>query len=188
MENKEIATSGKITSELIGGWILYSILFGIIYYLISSFINSLIPSLVLKAIVVIVLEGIFMFLIWKSSTASTFKKRTMNYSDVPTVMRNLLIFTIIICVINGIYNFYSVNKAIDTAIATNVELQLLEYNVSTLKNSKQMKKYEEEKNKAIAEAKSQLYTYLSFLEVGLTAVSLAILPLEKKQILKYVQQ
>ena len=46
-------------------------------------------------------------------------------------------------------------------------------------------KYNEEKEKAINEAKSTVYTYLAVLEIGLLAVYLGVVPLQKKAILKY---
>lgn len=186
MENKEFATTKKITQELIGGWLLWGILFGIIYSIVYNLITHSMESLILKAIIAIIMQGIIAFLIWKFSTKSTFKKRTMSYNDVPTVMRNLIIFTVIICVINGIYHFSEVNDTIDKAVNSDYKLKYTESMMSYLYNDEQIEEYNKQKEDAIAEVKSQAYTYLVIIEIGLTAVYLAVLPLEKKEILKYV--
>ena len=187
MENKEFATPKKITQELIGGWLLWGILFGIIYSFTYTLITHSMESLVLKALIAIVMQGITTFIIWKFSTKSTFKKRTISYNGVPTVMRNLIIFTIVICVINGIYNYSQVNSTIDEAVNSDFKLKYTESMMSYLYDDEQMAEYNKQKEDAIKEVKSQARTYLVILEIGLTAVYLAVLPLEKKEILKYVE-
>ena len=52
-------------------------------------------------------------------------------------------------------------------------------------NDEQIAQYEAEKEKIINEAKTKLYTYLAVLEIGLIAVYLCVVPLQKKAILKY---
>ena len=101
-------------------------------------------------------------------------------------MRNLIIFTIVICVLTGIYNITSVNSSMDKAINSDYKLKFSESMMSRIYSDEQMAEYNKEKEKAMAEAKSKANTYLIILEVGLTAVYLAVLPLEKKEILKYV--
>lgn len=187
MENKELATTKKITSELIGGWLLWGILFGIIYSFIFALITKSIESLVLRAIIAIVMQGIITFIIWKFSVKSTFKKRTMAYADVPTVMRNLIIFTIIICVINGIYNYSQINSRIDKAVNSDIELKYTESMMSYFYDDDEMAEYNKQKEATIEEAKNQARTYLVIIEIGLTVVYLAVLPLVKKEILKYVE-
>ncbi len=186
MENKEFATTKKITQELIGGWLLWGIVFGLIYSPLYAFITHSMESLVLKAIISIVMQGIITFIIWKFSTKSTFKKRTISYNDVPTVMRNLMIFTVIVCVINGIYNYFQVNSTIDEAVNSNY-IKYTESMMSYLYDDDQMTEYNKQKEDAIAKAKKQARTYLVILEIGLTAIYLAVLPLEKREILKYVK-
>jgi len=187
MENKEVATAKKITQELIGGWFLYGILFGIVYSIINALIITSIESLFLKTIIVIIIQGIISVLIWKCSTQSTFKKRTMSYNDVPTVMRNLIIFTIVICIISGLYNYYNINNTIDKSIDSDYQLQYTEKSLSRILDSEQMDKYNKQKEEAIAKVKSQVYIYFAITEISLTAVYLLVLRIEKKEILKYVE-
>ena len=183
---KEIATTKKITQSLIGNWLMWGIVFGIIYSIIYNLITLFMESTIIKVIIAIVMQGIIAFLIWKVSTKSVFKNKTISYDDVSTVMKNLIIFTVVICVINGIYQFFQVNSTIDNTINSNFQLKYTESRMSHLYNDEQMAEYNKQKEDAIAKVKSQTYTYLAIIEIGLTAVYLAVLPLEKKEILKYV--
>lgn len=187
MEDKEVVTSGKITQALIGNWLLWGIVFGFLYSIIFSLITSKMESMVFVAIIAIIFQGIIAFIVWKLSTSSSFKKKTIVYDDVQKVMKNLIIFTIVICIFNGIYNASTVNSSIDEALQSNYKLKYTESMMSSFYNDTQMKEYQTQKEEMIKEAKSKLYTYLVILEIGLTAVYLAVLPLEKKEILKYVR-
>ena len=185
MGEKELSTTRKITGELIGGFLLYGIPFGLLYSFIYSIIAGKSESLIFRAIVAIILQGIIAYNVWKCSTKSTFKKRTMYTYEVPTVMKNLTIFTIIICLITAIYNFGQVNSTFDKMVEYNSELRVSELYMSYLYDDDEMAEYKAQKEKIIAEAKSKLYGYLAVLEIGLLAVYLGILPLEKKNILEY---
>lgn len=186
MENKQMISAGKMSQYLIGNWLLWGLLFGYIYSFAFSLITNSIESLVLKAIIAVIAQGVIAIIVWKLSTSSSFKKRTISYNDVRTVMKNLIIFTIVICILTGIYNIASVNSSIDETIKSDYKLKFTESIMSSIYSDEQMAQYNKEKEKAIAEAKSKANTYLVILEVGLIAVYLAVLPLEKKEILKYV--
>ncbi len=187
MENKEIATIRTITGELIGGFLIYGIPFAILYRIIFALISKVIPSesLIITAIVAIVLHGLIAFFVWKCSIATTFRKRAISRNDVSTVMRNLFIFTVILCFINAIINFSDVNQKIDQSINSNVNLQLSENFMKYMYNDEQMAQYQVEKEKAIDEAKTKLYTYWAVLEIGLLVVFLGVVPLQKRSILKH---
>lgn len=187
MEDKQVSTVSKITGSLIGEFFLYGILFGILYSFIYSAITNILSegSLILTAIISIILQGITVFCIWRCSIASTFKKRLISTNDVKTVMRNLMIFTIILCIITAIINFVQVDKELEKAINSNIGLTMSETYMSYLYTDQEIAQYEAEKEKAISEAKTKSYTYLAVLEVGLLAVYIGAIPLQKKAILKY---
>ena len=111
----------------------------------------------------------------------------MSYNDVPTVMRNLIIFTIVICIISGLYNYYNINNTIDKSIDSDYQLQYTEKSLSRILDSEQMDKYNKQKEEAIAKVKSQVYIYFAITEISLTAVYLLVLIIKKKEILKYVE-
>jgi hypothetical protein len=62
---------------------------------------------------------------------------------------------------------------------------LLETFVKYNYNAVEIAKYQTEKEKIISKTKTKLYTYLSVLEIGLLAVYLGAVPLQKKAILKH---
>ena len=185
MENKEISTVKKITTELIAGFFLYGIIFSILYRILYGTMISKTSSisLVLTAIISIIMQGIIVFLVWRCSIATVFKKRAIDGNDVATVMRNLYIFTVIVCVIAMIMNFTEVNKSIDNVIESQsaFEETFMEYAYS----DDEILEYQREKEQNISDAKSKLYTYLVLMEIGSLAVYIGVLPLQKKAILKY---
>ena len=185
MKNKQVATVRTITGELIGGFLLYGIAFGLLFNIIHSAITNRIEtdSQILIAIITIILEGITVFLVWRCSIATTFRNRLIEKNDVPKVMKNLLIFTVIIYSITALVNFSKVNDTINKTI--NSKFLLSERVLKYMNDSDEIAKYNEEKNKAINEAKSIAYKYLAVLEIGSLAVYLGILPLQKKAILRY---
>lgn len=186
MENKKIVSAGEMSKYLIGYWLLWGLLFGFIYSIVFNLITSSIESLVLKAIIAVISQGVVAIIIWKFSTSSSFKKRTISNNDIPTVMKNLIIFTIIFCVITGIYNIARANSLLNKSINSNVQLNYIESKMSKIYSEEQIAKYKKEKEETISAAKSKVNKYLIILEVGLTVVYLAVLPLEKKEIIKYV--
>lgn len=186
MENKELSTVRKITGELIGGFILYGIVFSIIYRIIITIVIKNIPdSYILLAITSIVLQGFCAFFIWRFSISSTFKKRSISPDDIPTVIRNMFIFSIIICIISAIYNFSNVNKQIDDTINSNISLRTAERMMQYVSTQEEIDQYEAEKEKIINEAKHELYTYLAILEIGSLIVYLGVIPLQKSKISEY---
>lgn len=184
MENKQVSTVRTITGELIGGFLLYGIIFGILYSFIYSAITNKISedSLILTAIIAIILQGITVFCVWRCSIATTFRKRLIETDDVKTVMKNLMIFTVIICFLTSLIDFAQVNKKVEDEI--NSSLMVSEMYMQYLYGD-EITQYEAEKEKIISETKSKLYTYLAVLDIGLLAVYLAVVPLQKKAILKY---
>ena len=186
MENKEFVSSAKMSGKLIGNWLAWGISVGLIYTFIYNAITMSMDSLILKSIVSIVLQGVLAILLWKLSTMSSFKKSTISYNDIPAVMRNLIIFTIVICIFFVIYNIIRFNSSMDQAVNSNWQLQYKEKVLSKLYSSEQMAEYNKEKEKIISEVKGKFTSSLILLEIGLTAVYLAVLPLEKKELIKYV--
>lgn len=187
MEDKEVATIRTITGELIGGFIIYSIIFEILNNFIISFISNIIPSdsIFVAAIIVIVLQCLSVSLIWKFSIATVFRKRAIDKNDVSTVMKNLMIFIIIVCVFSVATNFAEVDQNIDDAINSNASLRLSENMMKYMYTKEEIAQYQAEKEKKIKEIKCEQYTYLAILETGFIIVYLGVLPLQKKSILKH---
>lgn len=187
LENKQVATVRTITGELIGGFILYGIVFSILYSFIYPAITNRISedSLILTAIIAIILQGITVFCVWRCSIATTFRKRLIETNDVKTVMKNLMIFTVVICFLTALMNFAQVNETVEDTINSDASLRISETYMQYLYDDEEIAQYEAEKEKIISETKTKLYTYLAVLEIGLLAVYLGVVPLQKKAILKY---
>ena len=187
LENKQVATVRTITGELIGGFILYGIVFGILYSFIYSAITNRISedSLILTAIIAIIFQGITVFCVWRCSIATTFRKRLIETNDVKIVMKNLMIFTVIICFLTALMNFAQVNETVEDAINSNANVMMAESYMKYLYDDEEIAQYEAEKEKIVNETKGKLYVYLAVLEIGLLAVYLGVVPLQKKAILKY---
>lgn len=187
MENKEIANVRTITGELIGGFILYGILFGILYSVIYSRISNIFStdSLISTAILAIILQGITAFCTWRCTIATTFRKRLIGINDVQTVMKNLMIFTIILCIITGLINYSTVTEKLNKTINSNSTLILSEAYMKYYYDDNEFAQYQAEKEKIIIETQNKLYKYLTVLEIGLVIVYLGVVPLQKKTILKY---
>lgn len=147
MENKEMVSAGKMSQHLMGNWLLWGLLFGFIYSFVFSLITNSMESLILKAIIAVIAQGIIAIIVWKLSTSSSFKQRTISYNDVPTVMKNLIIFTLGICILTGIYNIASVNSSMDEAINSDYKLKFSESMMSRIYSDEQMAEYNKEKKK-----------------------------------------
>ena len=187
LEDKQIATVRTITGELIGGFLLYGIVFSILYNFIYSAITNKIAedALILIAVIAIILQGITVFCIWRCSIATTFRKRLIGRADVKKVMRNLMIFTVIVCIVNAINNYIEVNKSVDEAIDSNANITMAESYMRYIYDDDEIAQYEAQKEQVINETKTKLYMYLAVLEIGLLVVYLGVIPLQKKAILKY---
>ena len=101
-------------------------------------------------------------------------------------MRNLMIFTVVMCLLDGIYNVSTANYSFNKSIDSNYGLKYSESILSNIYSGEQMAEYNRLKEEAIREARGKLNTYLILFELGVTAVYLAVLPFEKKRILKYI--
>lgn len=194
MGNKEIYSSGKITASIIINWIAWSLIYGLIYGLVGGLAINIIYKLVvsilgksvegwiIQSILLLIAEGFLVFIIWKSSIKSTFKNKLIRQSDVSKVMKNLFILTIVFFIAHGTYNFININKTIEETVATTT--QNYEKLMSYIPNNKnKIAEYQKQMNEMIEQAKDELYKRLTILEIGIAAVYLVALPLNKKEIL-----
>ena len=194
MGNRELTSSGKITTSLIVNWIAWSFVYGFIWAflgtlainlltnILSGVLGSIIETWLIQSIVSLLLQAVLVILIWKSSVKSSFKKKTIQQVEVSKVMRNLIIFTIIICLANGIYQYSTINNTVETTV--NNQLKYYERLMSYTHNADKIAEYELQKTEAIEQIKSELYKRLTVLEIGIFVVYLGVLPLTKKDILE----
>lgn len=185
MGDKEIIASKKMIQTLIGYWLLVGIVLGIIYKVLFYVIYNSVESYVILGICAIILNAIIVFLTWKLSTYCSFKKKTISSDDIPKLMKNVIIFTIIICLFNCIYDYVSISEDLNEV---NEKLETYDEYISEYGD------YLTEEFLAIYESQreetetmvNQLYTYTVIVEIGYIIIYLGVLPLEKREILKYV--
>lgn len=185
MENKEVATVGEITKHLILGYLIYGIVFGIGYSLVYSLISKILPqdALFFRVILGIFLNGIVAFYLWRYTINKTFNCRNINYNDVESVMKNMRIFVIIICIISALANFSEINETFESEV--NSSLSLSEIYINYIYNDEQKAQYQKQKEEAIEEAKSKAYRYAIILEVGILVVDLWVVKKQEEEILQY---
>lgn len=188
MEERNIVTGKSVTGKLIGLFFGYGILFGIIYSMIYGRISNNVSSessLIPIAIIAIILQGIITFLVWRCSITSVFKKVTINKSEVGKVIKNLIIFSVVISIITAVTTWIEMNDNFNERIENSFEINMAERYMQYLYDDEQIAEYNLQKEKIINETKVKLNTYFVVLETGLLIVYVAVVPLQKEHILKY---
>jgi len=187
MGEKQLVTAGAITRELILGYILFGILFGFAYGFVYSILSAIFPGMIMKLILAIVLQGLTAFGIWRCSINTAFKKKTIKRYDVSTVIKNMSIFTIIICLVSAILNFAEIGgsfeETVNKELDSNVGLRLTERYMEML-DSEAYQEYQKELEKEISKAKTQLYGYTFALEAGLLVTYLVVVHMQRRTLLE----
>lgn len=187
MNERENVTTGKMTRDLIAGFLIFGILGSLVYSFLFGLISIKIStdSIILLSIVALIIQAIIVVLVWQASTSSAFKKRTINITEVSVIMKNLIIFTIVLCLGSTVMNYFDLEKSINKAINYDTTLSISD-SLSKYYSAEQKAEYEKQKNEIIEQAKSQAYTYFTVLEIGVLVIYLGALPLEKRFIMKKV--
>lgn len=187
MNNNEIVSSGKMTETLIGNYLLFGIPFGILSSIIQYFIANFVTSIVLMIILSVALQAIILIILWRICVWNAFKKITITYEDVSKVMKNLVVFTIIASALLVAYNFYETKNNFEESLESNFEIKYYENFINKFYSDEEKAKYELEKENAIKEAETTLYTSFVALEVSLTAVNFAVLKFVKKEMIECIE-
>ena len=195
MENKQLYSSGKITASIIINCILWSFVYSLIYSFVGAIVIKLISNIIISimgktmaawlitACVSLLVQGILVTMLWKSSIKSAFKNKVVNHADIQKVMRNIIIFAAILFIGSGISEFVSVNKDVETSV--NNQLKYYERLMSYVHNEEQIAQYEIEKAEAIKKVKSELYNALAVMQGGMAIVYVFVMISNKKEISKY---
>jgi len=183
---KEIGTVRKITGELIGGFLVYGLVAAIIYSLVFSTIVEKIfeNSLVGMGISAVVLNGVLAYFVWKISASTTFSKRSIAVGDISKVMKNMLIFTVIICLISACSQFMSFKQSVKKIEDNYMRVSNI-LSSSQFKDNEYAKQFNASQKAELKKAERPFYIYLGIMEVGITAVYIGVLPLLKKEITNY---
>ena len=186
MENSKLVTSKEITKDIIGNFLLWELILEFCYVIVFRLITKKIESNLFIMCISIFLQIIVTIFVWKITLAKSFKKKVILYKDIPSIMKNLFIFIIVICVIMVIYSFSNINSIINESIEDNKNLQFLDSFVNNINIESITSKYLEQKQNAIESVKNEIYKYLIIFNICFVTINLIILPFQRRKLLNYV--
>ena len=190
MEEKEVANVRKITGELIGGIILFGILFSILTSFLCSRIFNILGQKAWTMVLIldIIIVDISIFCVYKCSTVVTFKKRSIYYTDVSAVIKNILVYTIVICtlsILSTCMNTINEISNIEKEVNSDIKIKFQEKMIQSIYSDAEITKYQREKQEMIEELKTQIISISIISEIATIAIYFGIIPIEKKWILKH---
>lgn len=181
-ENK-ILTANQMVGELLLSLVLYGVISFVLYRIIYALTYKYFTEnqqYVLLAFFVIGLQALMVFVMFKLGNRKAFKKGNIYKEDVSKVMSNISFVIIVLLLLQAFSIFASVDTAIDTAIEEDFGMKYRETLLSYLYDEDEMAIYQVEKEKAIKQAKNQMYKYLAIVEAGICVVYISAIFLEKK--------
>lgn len=181
-ENK-VLTANQMVGELLLSLVLYGVISFVLYRIIYAltykyFIEN--EQYVLFTFFIIGLQALMVFVMFKLGNRKALKKGNIYKEDVPKVMSNISFVIIVLLLLQAFSIFANVDTAIDTALKKDFGIKYRETLLSYLYDENEMAIYQVEKEKAIKEAKNQMYKYLAIVETGICAVYISAIFLEKK--------
>ena len=181
-ENK-ILTANQMVGELLLSLVLYGVISFVLYRIIYAltykyFIEN--EQYVLFAFFIIALQVLMVFVMFKLGNRKALKKGNIYKEDVSKVMSNISFVIIVLLLLQAFSIFANVDTAIDTALEKDFGMKYRETLLTYLYDEDEMAIYQIEKEKAIKEAKNQMYKYLAIVETGICAVYISAIFLEKK--------
>ena len=183
VNEKKILTANQMVGELLLSLVLYGVIFFILYRIIYALTYKYFTenqNYILLAFFIIVLQSLMVFAIFKLGNRRVLKKGNIYKNDVSKVMKNIAFVVVILLLIQAISIFANVETSIDTAIEEDFSIQYREKILSYLYDEDEMAIYQVEKEKAIEEAKKQVYIYLAIVEFGICVIYISAIFLEKR--------
>lgn len=173
----------KMTLLIMGFFILWSLVFGIADSIIQAVFTVGIKSIMLKVMVSLIIQGGITVCIWRQTVASSFKKKTIDNNDISKIMRNLTIFSVVLCIISAIVNFATLNSRVESTIDENMNYSSRDKIVEAYYNDKQKEEYYEQKEAIIENVKETAFKTVVVMQVGTIIINIVVLPFVKKEIL-----
>lgn len=187
MGEQKVETAKSLTGELLGGFILFDIIFGLVLTIIKTLIVKSIDteSMIVLGLITIIFQAILLFIIWEAALAFTFRKKSIAYGEVPFLARNMMIIAVVFSFFGAINSFININEQVEKIVNENPQVRLSEIYMNKLYSDEQIEEYKVQKQQKIQEVKHKLYLYFFGLHVILLFVYMGITALQKKQIWKY---
>ena len=183
MEEKKIISSGSMTGKLIGWSILYGLCLGILYTVIFNLLTGNMENIIIVFVIGVILQTICAYFMWYCSISSSFKKTTIVSSDFKKVVRNILIYTIILLIIYACYTLFNVENSIDEAVEESFGTFDLLMRYGT---DEQIIEYQQLRNQAIDEVTSQVYIYATAFIICVSIAYIAMVFVTKNSMKKHL--
>lgn len=185
MNEKEIISGNKMAWNIIGWAILYGFLFGIVYSFTFNLLTSNLDNEVLTGVIYIVLQSLVAYFTWKASISTAFRKKTINYSAVSSVIKGIIIYTIIILILYSISITIESNSKLEEV--SNSVFSIYDFYAEYYLEDSDFIAYQQQKQDMIDEVQSQINSLIvTFIVANVIIYSIMIFA-SKKMVLKYVQ-
>ena len=113
MKEKKDASALKFTLNIIGGEILYGIIFFIIFTILSYLFSGLIAkNTILSSIISTIFSVLASIVIFKFAVKDSLKRYNIKKEDISKVIILLIIIHIIFCIISLISSFSDINESL----------------------------------------------------------------------------
>lgn len=176
MERQEVSTK-SMTWKLIGWQLVWGILSTIILRALMGITNNIVgKNLFLYVVISLILSAVISYITWQAAISSAFKKSTISRMQADSVIRNLMIITVILSVLSCIINI-SNSKNFSKELEDSPKLKM----------ANMMSKYlsEEEKleyDETLEKAQKQVSTYTVVIGICGIFINVGALALNKKNI------
>ena len=185
MNEKEIISGNKMAWNIIGWAILYGFLFGIVYSFTFNLLSSNLDNEVLTGVIYIVLQSLVAYFTWKASISTAFRKTAINYSAVSSVIKGIIIYTIIILILYSISITIESNSKLEEV--SNSVFSIYDFYAEYYLEDSDFIAYQQQKQDMIDEVQSQINSLIvTFIVANVIIYSIMIF-VSKKMVLKYVQ-
>ena len=185
MNEKEIISGNKMAWNIIGWAILYGFLFGIVYSFTFNLLTSNLDNEVLTGVIYIVLQSLVAYFTWKASISTAFRKKAINYSAVSSVIKGIIIYTIIILILYSISITIESNSKLEEV--SNSVFSIYDFYAEYYLEDSDFIAYQQQKQDMIDEVQSQINSLIvTFIVANVIIYSIMIF-VSKKMVLKYVQ-
>lgn len=186
MENKELVPENKISEELAGWYILWSVILSYVYNVFYLYVLSRVfkHNIILLLAIALALQ-VFMHLVVSTIAISkTFKKKTMKKSEVPTLMVKIMLFTFVIFAINSANKMSNIDENIQKELNDNIQYRMYDTYAERLLSSEEYEEYERLKEEKIEEAKKRLRKTNMIFDTMLIPICLGVSWIQKPVLLK----
>ncbi|MBR6033734.1 MAG: hypothetical protein IKP28_03225 [Clostridia bacterium] len=187
IENQNILSANQMSAELL----LAIVMYGVICYIINYILYAIVVAKVIKqgnygALVAFILcsHTLIISITLKLANKKAFKKGTIYKSEVGKVFKNVAFVIIVVLLFSVLGAYGNVESVVENKINENLWMKLENNIASSVLNKTQMSAYQESKENSIQKMKDTVYSYLTIVEIGIVAIYVTAIFIEKKSLYK----